>query len=96
MKHLLKLLCAPIIGMLWLVTAICNLILKLSSVVLLFAAIRVAAAAVLKFVEGAITVGLIGLGVAFLLSPFGLPTLAALILARIYCLRYWLQETVYT
>ena len=96
MKIILKLLCAPIIVALWIITAICNLILKVSSVVLAFAAILFAIAAVLKIIDGHTTSGLIGLGVAFMFSPYGLPTLAALILARIYCLRYWLQDIAFT
>ncbi len=95
MKIILKLLCAPIIVALWFITAICNLILKLSSIVLAFAAILFAIAAVLKLIEGATTAGLIGLCIAFLFSPYGLPTLAALILARLYCLRYWLQDIAF-
>lgn len=96
MKIILKLLCAPIIAALWIITAICNLTLKLSSVVLAFVAILFAIASVLKLIEGSTTAGLIGLCIAFLFSPYGLPTLAALILARLYCLRYWLQEVVYS
>ena len=80
---------------LWLFTAICNILLKISSVVLAFVAILVTIAAILKIIEGFVTTGLIGLVVAFLLSPYGLPTLAALILARFYCLRYRLQDSIY-
>ena len=94
MKIILKLLCAPIIAALWIITAICNLILKLSSVVLAFVAILFAIASVLKIIDGYTTSGLIGLGVAFLISPYGLPTLATLILAKLYCLRYWLQSLI--
>lgn len=96
MKIILKLLCAPIIVALWIITSICNLILKVSSVVLAFAAILFAIAAVLKIIDGHTTSGLIGLGIALLFSPYGLPTLAALILARFYCLRYWLQDIAFT
>ena len=96
MKIILKLLCAPIIVALWIITAICNLLLKVSSIVLAFAAILFAIASVLKIIDGHTTSGLFGLGVAFLFSPYGLPTLAALLLARLYCLRYWLQEVVYS
>ena len=36
-----------------------------------------------------------GLVIALALSPYGIPMLAALILARFYGLRYWLKDTIY-
>ena len=95
MKLILKLLCAPVIFVLWIFTGLCNLMIRLSSVALFFVAILFALAAVLKLAEGFTASAIVGFLVAFLLSPFGLPMAATLILARFYGLRYWLQDKVY-
>lgn len=95
MKLILKLLCAPIIVALWIFIGLCNLMIRLSSVALLFVAVLFALAAVLKLADGYTSSAIVGFLVAFLLSPFGLPMAATLILARFYGLKYWIQDKVY-
>ncbi len=95
MKFVLKVLFAPIMLILWLFTGICNLVLKVSSVVLAFAALLFAIAGVITIVTDSVIKGIIGLVIAFLFSPWGLPTLAAIILAQFYIFRLWLKEKIY-
>lgn len=40
--------------------------------------------------------GIIVLGVAFLISPYGLPMLAAWLIAQLHGLRYAIQDAVYS
>ena len=62
---------------------------------LYFAAILFGLAGVITIVTGSVLKGCIGLVIALALSPYGIPMLAALILARFYGLRYWLKDTIY-
>ncbi len=95
MKFILKILIAPVVFLLWLLCGICNISLKLSAAVLGILAIVFAGVGIITILSGAILKGCIGLVIALALSPYGIPMLAALILARLYGLRLWLTETVY-
>lgn len=95
MKLLLKIIFAPVLLVLWIICGICNMFIKASAVVLPFIAILFALAGVITIVTGSVGKGIVGLVIAFLLSPYGIPMLAALMLARFYGLRYWLRETIY-
>ena len=95
MKLILKILFAPIILLLWLFCGVCNLCLKLSATVLFIVSIPFAIMGIITIFTGAVLKGCIGLAVALALSPYGIPTLAALILARFYIFRYWLKDTIY-
>lgn len=95
MKLILKLLFVPIIFVLWIFTGLCNLMIRLSSVALFLVAVLFALAAVLKLADGYTSSAIVGFFVAFLLSPFGLPMAATMILARFYGLRYRILDKVY-
>lgn len=95
MKFILKILFAPVVFLLWLFCGICNLCIRVSATVLYFAAILFALVGVITIVTGSVLKGCIGLVIALALSPYGIPMLAALILARFYGLRYWLKDTIY-
>ena len=95
MKIILKILIAPVVFLLWLLCGLCNISLKLSAAVLGILAIVFAGAGIITIFSGAILKGCIGLAIALALSPYGIPMLAALILARLYGFRMWLTETVY-
>ena len=95
MKFILKILFAPVVFLLWLFCGICNLCIRVSATVLYFAAIFFGLAGVITIVTGSVLKGCIGLVIALALSPYGIPMLAALILARFYGLRYWLKDTIY-
>ena len=95
MKFILKILFAPVVFLLWLFCGICNLCIRVSATVLYFAAILFGLVGVITIVTGSVLKGCIGLVIALALSPYGIPMLAALILARFYGLRYWLKDTIY-
>ncbi len=95
MKFLLKILFAPVMLLLWMLAGICNLILKVSAVVLSIAAILFAAMGIITIFTDSVVKGCIGLVIAFLFSPWGLPSLAALIVAQLYIFRLWLKEKIY-
>jgi hypothetical protein len=50
---------------------------------------------IITIVSGSSITGVIGLIVAFILSPFGIPKLAALLVAQLYIFRLWLREKIY-
>ena len=95
MKFILKIVFAPVVFLLWLFCGVCNLCIRVSATVLYFAAILFGLAGVVTIVTGSVLKGCIGLVIALALSPYGIPMLAALILARFYGLRYWLKDTIY-
>ena len=95
MKFILKILFAPVVFLLWLFCGICNLCIRVAATVRYCAAILFGLAGVITIVTGSVLKGCIGLVIALALSPYGIPMLAALILARFYGLRYWLKDTIY-
>ncbi len=95
MKFILKILFAPIMLVLWLFTGICNLLIKVSAAVLVVAAILFAVMGIITIATDSVLKGCIGLVIAFLLSPWGLPTLAALLVAQFHIFRLWLKEKIY-
>lgn len=95
MKFILKILIAPVVFLLWLLCGLCNICLKLSAAALGILAVVFAGAGIITILSGAILKGCIGLVIALALSPYGIPMLAALILARLYGFRMWLSESVY-
>ena len=95
MKFILKILFAPVFITLWLLCGICNLCVRVSAAALSFVAILFALAGVITIVTGSLLKGCIGLVIALALSPYGLPMVAALVLARFCGLRIWLKDTIY-
>ena len=94
MRFILKILFAPIIFVLWLVTGICTVLVRMSATALLFVAILFAVMGVITILTGDALRGCIGLGVAFLLSPYGLPMLATWLLALCHGFRFWLKGAI--
>ena len=95
MKFILKIVFAPVLFALWLFCGICNLCIRVSAAALSFIAILFALAGIIVMVTGSLSKGCIGLVIALALSPYGIPMLATLILARFYGLRCWLKDTIY-
>ena len=83
MKLLLKIVFSPVLLVLWIICGICNVFIKASAVVLSFIAILFALAGVITIITGSVGKGIAGLVIAFLLSPYGIPMLAALVLAAV-------------
>ena len=95
MKFILKILFAPIILILWFVTGLCTLLVRISATILFFVAILFAVMGVITIATGEVLRGCIGLGVAFLLCPYGLPMLATWLLALCHGFRFWLKDVIY-
>ena len=95
MKFILKILLAPVMLVVWLIECVCKLALKLSSVVFVLASILFVAASIFYFTHGSMLKGCIGLVIAFLLSPYGLPMLAVKLLAWFIAMRMLLKERIY-
>ena len=95
MKFILKILLAPVMLTLWLIECVCKLALKLSSVVFVLASLLFVAASIFYFTHGSMLNGCIGLVIAFLVSPYGLPMLAVKLLAWFIAMRMLLKERIY-
>lgn len=95
MKFILKILLAPLMLILWIIECVCKPVLKLSSVVFVPASILFVAASIFYFTHGSKLNGCIGLVIAFLLSPYGLPMLAVKLLAWFIVMRMLLKEKIY-
>jgi hypothetical protein len=95
MKFILKLIFAPVIFLLWVFSGLCNLCVRLSAAVLIWIALLFAVVGIVTIVSGSLLKGLIGLLIAFLLCPYGLPMLATLVVARLIGFRLWIKERIY-
>lgn len=95
MKFVLKLLFAPVIAVLVVLVSVLALILNLSAWVFGIAStiLGILGLAVL-LLDNAANGGII-LVIAFLVSPVGLPMLAAWMLGQIQRFRYFIQDAVY-
>lgn len=92
MKFILKLLLAPLMLVLWIVEWA---LLKASAVVCVIASALFLLSGVFYFVDGNVQNGCICLGIAFLLSPYGLHYLAVKLTARFIGMRILLKERIY-
>lgn len=95
MRLILKILVAPIIVVLTLFVWICSGLLYCSSFILGLAGTVLSILGALVLLTGAVTNGIIVLVMAFLVSPFGIPMVAAWLLGKIQDLRYAIQDKVY-
>lgn len=95
MKFVLKILFAPVIAVLVVLVSALALILNLSAWVFGIAStiLGILGLAVL-LLDNAVNGGII-LVIAFLVSPIGLPMLAAWMLGQIQRFRYFIQDAVY-
>ena len=95
MKILLKILFAPIMAVMWLVIKMGVAIGYISSLALGIVSVIIALISVVYLLTGGITNGLIGLVIAYLVSPYGIPTFAVMILGVIQRIRLGLQDCIY-
>ena len=91
MKFILKLLLAPLMLVLWIV----EWALTASAVVCVIASALFLLSGLFYFVDGNVQNGCICLGIAFLLSPYGLHYLAVKLTARFIGMRMLLKERIY-
>ena len=95
MRLILKILAAPLVVALTLFVWICTVLLYCTGMVLGLAALVVALLGVAVIVTYCLQNGIILLGIAFLISPMGLPTATAWLLGKGQGVRYAIQDSVY-
>lgn len=95
MRILLKILCAPVVAVLAVAGWFFTFLLSVSAAVLGIAAVVLGLRLFILILDSAVN-GVIVLGVAFLISPYGLPMLAAWLIAQLHGLRYAIQDAVYS
>lgn len=95
MRFILKILFAPVIAILAVVSWLCGFALSMSAWVfgLVSTVFSILGLAILLLDN--VTNGIIVLVFAFLVSPLGLPMAAAWLIGQLQKLRYFLQSTVY-
>lgn len=95
MKFVLKILFAPVIAVLVVLVSALALILNLSAWVFGFASTILGILGLAVLLLDNVVNGVIILVIAFLVSPIGLPMLAAWMLGQIQRFRYFIQDAVY-
>ncbi len=95
MKILLKILFAPIMAVMWLVVKAGVAIGYISSLALGIVSVIIALISVVYLLTGGVTNGIIGLVIAYLASPYGIPTFAVMILGVVQRIRLGLQDCIY-
>ncbi len=95
MRFILKVLCAPVVLALALITWICAAALYCSSWLFGFASTLLGILGVASLILSSVRYGLILLVLAFLAGPLGLPMAAVWLVGKIQDLRYVIQDRVY-
>lgn len=95
MKFVLKILFAPVIAVLVVLVSVLALILNLSAWVFGIASTILGILGLAVLLLNNVVNGVIILVIAFLVSPIGLPMLAAWMLGQIQRFRYFIQDAVY-
>lgn len=95
LKLLLKIITAPVILALTLFIWICVGIVYISGLVLCLLSMVIAVLGVAVLITYSPKNGIIALVMAFLISPYGLPTAAFWLLGKIQDLKYAIQDRVY-
>ena len=95
MKFILKVLLAPLMLALWIIECVCKLALNISSVVFVIISILFVLASIAHFTNGSKLNAFIGLVIAFLISPYGLPMLLTKFVAWFIVIRMLLKEKIY-
>ena len=95
MRFLLKILFAPILAVLAVVTWLFVFVVSLSSGILCLPAALRGCFGLFIIVVDCVSYGVGLLVIAFLISPYGLPMLATWLLAKLHVLRYAIQDRIY-
>lgn len=94
MRLFFKILSLPFILITWILYGVCKLIVLISGMFLGILAGLALIAAVVLFVKVDVMTGAIVLTVAFLISPYGIPKLAAWLTGKLGGLNYALRDFV--
>ncbi len=95
MRIILKIIAAPIVGLLALVVSICSFLLVVAGTICWVLCVLVTLLGILAFISGQLAGGIVFLIIAYLISPYGLPTFAAWLVGKLEALRYTIQYYVY-
>lgn len=95
MKIILKILFAPIMVLLAIVTWFLTFLVHVSGVVLGIICFLLSALGIAILILDSVKNGIIVLVIAFLVSPYGLPLLAANIVGLLHGFRLWIKDTIY-
>lgn len=95
MRFVLKIFFAPIIVFISIFVWAYSIIIQISGIVMSLASLPFLVVGVVHFIEGNNTNGWLGLVIAFLLSPYGLPMLAIVLLGGLQSIKYTIQDKIY-
>ncbi len=95
MKILLKILCAPVMALMWIAVKIGAAIAYISGLALGIASGIIAFISIVYMLTGTVRNGLIGLVIAYLLSPYGIPMFAIMMLGVVNRIRDDLKYVIY-
>lgn len=95
MRLILKILVAPVIVVLTICVWICALALRCSAFVFGLAGTLLGILGVLALVTAQTTNGIVLLVMAFVVSPVGIPMIAAWLVGKVQNLRYSIRDNVY-
>ena len=95
MKLILKILAAPIIAILVVFIWLCALLLRLSAWVFGIVSTILGVLGLAVLILDNVTNGIIILVFAFLVSPMGLPMVAAWMIGQMQRFRYFVQDAIY-
>lgn len=95
MKFILKILIAPVIAILVVFIWLCALLLKMSAWVFGIVSTILGLLGLAVLFLDSTTNGIIILVIAFLVSPVGLPMIAAWVIGQMQRFRYFVQDAVY-
>ena len=94
MKLLIKIVAAPIMLLLVLVSAFCAFILAVTEILFWLLSVLVFIGTVVLFFSSQTAGGIAFLLIAFLISPYGFPALAAWLVSKLDSVKYFLQEFI--
>lgn len=95
MKFILKILMAPVIAVLVIIIWLCAVLLKLSAWVFGIVSTILGVLGLAVLILDNMTNGIIILVFAFLVSPVGLPMVAAWMIGQMQRFRYFVQDAIY-
>jgi hypothetical protein len=95
MRFILKVLFAPVIAVLAVFIWLCSIAIRISGMALSIVSGLFAVAGIIYIITESVGKGCIGLIIAFLLCPYGLPMLAVLLLGSLQQFRYAIQDRIY-
>ena len=95
MKILLKIFCAPVMALMWIAVKIGAAIAYISGLALGIASGIIAFISIVYMLTGTVRNGLIGLVIAYLLSPYGIPMFAIMMLGVVNRIRDDLKYVIY-